>query len=742
MASNIKGITVEIGGDTVGLQNALRDVNKRSKDLQSELKSVERLLKFDPGNTELLAQRQQILAEQVANTSEKLDRLKEAQSQVQAQFERGEIGIDQYRAFQREIVATEGQLNGLRRRLSQVGDNSSVNEVRQDMQQLSDDTEEAEGSVKELGGELAGLLGGLTAGGGIAGAIQKALDTSSLKTKINLTFDVQDESKESVREAIKIIEVYGVESEAALEGVRRQWALNKTASDDTNSAIVKGAAAIVASYGDVDFTELIQETHEIANELGMTQENALGLVNNLFKVGFPPDQLDIITEYGAQMKRAGYNAEEIQAIFVAGVDTGTWNIDVLLDGLKEGRIVLAEFGAGVDDTTKELLKGTGISAEQLQNWGKAVAEGGEKGSAAMVEVAKALEGIEDPTTRNLVGIKLFGTLYEENGSNITQTLINAKDKVVDFKTNQDQLNDSVEQLNADPAIQMQQALTEMQTALSPLLTMIADVISKVAEWIQENPTLAATIASIIAVLGILIGLGLALAPIFTALAAGAIALNIGMLPLTAIILGIMAAIAALIAIGVALHKNWDTVKSKAIELFDKLGPFKEIILGLTGPIGALVGAGISLYKNWDTIMEKAGKLRDKIANLFEGIDWELPKLKLPHFKLSGKFDLKPPDMSVPKISVDWFKDGGLFPANSPRLVGIGDASVPEAALPLSDKVLGTIANMISDRMDTGNSGGVVVQQMIVREEADIQKIARELYNLTKSNARGKGVVML
>ena len=91
MANKIKGLTLEIGGDTTSLSKALGGVNKQSKDLQSELKQVERLLKIDPSNTELLAQKQKILAESVDNTSKKLETLKTAAEQAQGQLERGEI---------------------------------------------------------------------------------------------------------------------------------------------------------------------------------------------------------------------------------------------------------------------------------------------------------------------------------------------------------------------------------------------------------------------------------------------------------------------------------------------------------------------------------------------------------------------------------------------------------------------------------------------------------------------------
>lgn len=113
MASRIKGITVEIGGDTTGLEKALKSVNSTIKGTQSALKDVERLLKLDPSNTELLAQKQKNLKEAIGATSEKLDTLKEAQRQAKEQLENGELGQDKYDALQREIIETEQELRRL-----------------------------------------------------------------------------------------------------------------------------------------------------------------------------------------------------------------------------------------------------------------------------------------------------------------------------------------------------------------------------------------------------------------------------------------------------------------------------------------------------------------------------------------------------------------------------------------------------------------------------------------------------
>lgn len=107
MANRIKGITVEIGGDTTRLSKALEGVNKTIKTTQTQLKDVEKLLKLDPKNTELLSQKQKLLADSISATKEKLATLKTAAEQANAALAKGDITQEQYDALQREIIETE-----------------------------------------------------------------------------------------------------------------------------------------------------------------------------------------------------------------------------------------------------------------------------------------------------------------------------------------------------------------------------------------------------------------------------------------------------------------------------------------------------------------------------------------------------------------------------------------------------------------------------------------------------------
>lgn len=144
---NIKGITIEIGGDTAGLQKALSDVNGKIKNTQAQLKDVERLLKLDPTNTVLVAQKQELLKQAVSETAEKLQKLETAQEQVNDALKKGEIGQEQYMAFQREVEETKATLSRYQSELDGVSDEQ--NRLAQNTQRLNKLFEAIDGSVDE-----------------------------------------------------------------------------------------------------------------------------------------------------------------------------------------------------------------------------------------------------------------------------------------------------------------------------------------------------------------------------------------------------------------------------------------------------------------------------------------------------------------------------------------------------------------------------------------------------------------
>ncbi|MBR2564592.1 MAG: phage tail tape measure protein, partial [Paenibacillus sp.] len=139
MASRIKGITVEIGGDTTGLDRALKGVNSTIRSTQSQLKDVNKLLKLDPTNTNLVTQKQRLLKESIASTKEKLDALKTAQAQAKQQLENGTLGQDKYDALQREIVETEKELQRLQQEAAKTSTTlSKIDETGQQFEKVGD----------------------------------------------------------------------------------------------------------------------------------------------------------------------------------------------------------------------------------------------------------------------------------------------------------------------------------------------------------------------------------------------------------------------------------------------------------------------------------------------------------------------------------------------------------------------------------------------------------------------------
>ena len=675
MAGNIKGITIELNGDVTQLDQALKGVNATSKALNSELKEIEKQLKFNPGNITLLEQQQRALASQVEETAKKLDTLKIAAQQAQQQLEAGTLGQDKFDALQREIIATETALQSYERRLeasktaqqdiadgvqklsnffdatktsvanfsdvlgsnltnalkegrasasqletaldkigaaflgaegdieafknvlASVDDSSDLSKVSSDLDQLKADAASARSSVDELGTSLrdiAGFAGLQEAAEGIKSAfadigdsLEGVLESASTKSKIKVSMELDEKGTQAVQNAVIEVQKYGLEADEALQGVRKQWQLNGDATDAANAKVVEYAAALTSLYSGLDFGELIQETNEIGSALNISNEQAIGLVNSLLEIGFPVEQLDIISEYGTQLEMAGFSAQEVQAIMAAGVDTKTWNIDNLLDGLKEGRVRLAEFGQEIPASMTPLLEQAGIATQQMQEWGQAVAKGGEGGRKAMLEVADALSSIEDETLRNALGVEIFGTMWEDQGDNIIETLQGMSDHMGDASQNQEKLNNLMDVMNSDPMVALKDAALELSKALLPAADALAKVTSKVAEFAAAHPTLTSAIAGVVAVISTLVGL---LAP-----------LGLAFVSLKPAISGVGTVLKSLGTVGGVVSKAFGLISS-AIKVVI------PIITGLSGPvlaaiavIAGLVTVAILIKEHWSTI---------------------------------------------------------------------------------------------------------------------------------------------
>ena len=267
MAKNIKGLTVEIGGDTTQLGKALENVNKKSKDLSSELGQVNRLLKMDPGNADLIAQKQHILAEAVENTSKKLDTLKAAEKQVQEQFERGEVSAEQVRALQREITATEQKLKGYKNAAKEVADgNDKIKKTSEEAAEANKKMGEYTAkALKGLGGVLASAVTGLTA------AAEASRDYRMEMGKLDTAFTDNGFSSQAATSAYK--ELVGILGEYD-QSVETANHLAKLTDNEKDLAKWTGdiLPGVFATFGDSlpieGLTEAANETAKVGQVTG------------------------------------------------------------------------------------------------------------------------------------------------------------------------------------------------------------------------------------------------------------------------------------------------------------------------------------------------------------------------------------------------------------------------------------------------------------------------------------------
>lgn len=246
MAGNIKGITIEIGGNTTKLQQAMADVNKKSKDLQSELRQVEKLLKLDPKNTELLAQKQKLLAEAVENSKEKLDRLKTAQQQVNEQFAKGEISEEQYRAFQREVAKAEQELKGFEKQLSTTVKTTET---------WKDKLDKAQTSLKDFGAKMTDMGKNLSM---TVTAPIVAVGAASFKMAADLqdAMGATDQTFKSAAESMKnwadnLESYYGIAEGEALEYANMMGSMLKNIGGLTEEEAAKQAQTLIKLAGDL-----------------------------------------------------------------------------------------------------------------------------------------------------------------------------------------------------------------------------------------------------------------------------------------------------------------------------------------------------------------------------------------------------------------------------------------------------------------------------------------------------------
>lgn len=258
--SSIKGITIKIGGDTTGLDKALKETNKKSRELESELKAVDKALKLDPNNVTLVKQKQDLLKDSIKETKSKLDMLKEAQSQVTAQYKKGEIDAGQYRAFQRELETTKSKLSSLK------DEKKNVNAIGTAFKEAKDKVEPVIKKVEKVGSA-------------IGGAASKAVKFTATLGKIDTAM---------IGKAADGFKKYTQTIGVGLAAVTTALAANVEVSREWNSDMTKLKTNAETSGNDFDFIKSkMQDLVAITGE----SDSSIEALSNLMAVGFSDEQM-------------------------------------------------------------------------------------------------------------------------------------------------------------------------------------------------------------------------------------------------------------------------------------------------------------------------------------------------------------------------------------------------------------------------------------------------------------------
>lgn len=381
--NNIKGIIVEIGGDTTGLQKALKSVYTQTNSLQRELKDVNKLLKLDPHNTTMLSQKQKILKEDIAQTKEKLDALKTAQKDFE--FIGGDLNSKKYRDLQREIVQTENDLKRLKLEAS------NWNAASKKLEEISQKFKKIGANITKVGQGLTTTVTLPIIGIGVA-ASKSAIEFESAFTGVEKTVDGTTEQmtalKDGIRQMAKEIpasttEIAGVAEAAGQLGIKTDDILSFTRvmidlGNSTNLSATEAASALAK------FANVTKMSSKDYDRLGST---IVALGNNFATT--EKDIVEMSTRLAATGELAGLSEPQILALATAMSSVG---IEAEAGGSAMSKL-LKKIQVSVETGDKSLTKFAKVAGVSVEEFKKAY------GEDAVKAMGMFISGLND-TERN------------------------------------------------------------------------------------------------------------------------------------------------------------------------------------------------------------------------------------------------------------------------------------------------------------------------------------------------------
>ena len=503
MAGNIKGIKIEIDGDTQPLQKALKNVNKAATDASQELKQIDKALKFDTGNVTLLTQKQEVLQKQVSATKEKLEILRQTQSQVEQQFKNGDIGADQYRAFQREVEVTQNVLKGYEGKLASV--NQALAENGSATQNNKNQLKELQNEQKQLASENERVVSSFKLQESQLGANASEADKLALAEKrIGAQSDIVARQIENLEKQLALTKQEYGENSAEANKMETQLNQAKTAysnlsqemsnlgnagkqasgtlsetnnllkaellnqfseklSDISQKLVDFGKSALEA-FRQVDEGmdtivtktgaggKALEDMQKIANDIATalptdfsTVGNAVGEVNTQFKLtgdalkNASEDIIKFAEINGSDVTNATIQSE--QAIEAYG-----FSVDDLSKVLDSTTFVAQETGVSVDDLMKKATDG----APQIKLLGLSFEEA--------VTLIGQLEQHGVDSSAALSGLTKAAGAYAKKGKSMTEGLKETIDSIKNSKSETEALSIAMEIFGAKKAPQMVDAI--------------------------------------------------------------------------------------------------------------------------------------------------------------------------------------------------------------------------------------------------------------------------------------------
>jgi phage-related minor tail protein len=471
VANNIRGITIEIGGDTTKLDKALGNVNKNVKSTQSELREVEKLLKLDPKNTEALEQKQKLLAKAVGETKEKLDVLKTAEAQVEEQFKNGEVSEEQYRALKREIEATEISLKKLEEEANKS--NLSLEKVGEAFGKVGS---KATDIGKKMLPVTAGIAGMGTAGVAAAMELDDGYDT--IITKTGATGEALEELNAVADDLFTEMPIEMADAGTAVGEINTRFG----ATGET----LKGLSKQFIEFANINGTDLnnsigkvdkIMEQYNIdAAETG----NVLGLITKKGQeTGISVDTLmDSLQKNGATFKEMGLNMVQSTNL-LAQFEANGVNADTAVAGLRKSIKAYTDEGKSVDEALALTIDSIKNASSETEALSIAQEVFGTKGAAEMATAIR--EGRID--------LESLSSSMEEYGTVVEDTFNATQDPWDEAKVATNNLKLAAADLG-----------TTILGSLQPTITKIVNKIKEFTQWFKNlNQSQKETIIKVAAV---------------------------------------------------------------------------------------------------------------------------------------------------------------------------------------------------------------------------------------------------